>query len=105
VVRVAELVDLQRVSGVGVRTTVHALPAAVQVVEAVVLLVDHHDVVDLRQLIVARRTGGAGAEDHGEPDGGGEGQPAAAAASPRNVFHVLASSLDPVRPTITRLRP
>ncbi len=53
----AVLVDLGRVRGVGVGESVHAFPAAVQVVEAVVLLVDHHDVVDLRKLVTA--AGGA----------------------------------------------
>ena len=49
------LADLKRVRRVGVCTPVHTLPAAVQVVEAVVLFVDHHDVIDLPKRV---RSGG-----------------------------------------------
>jgi hypothetical protein len=50
--RWACLRNLQRVGGVGVGKPVHALPAAVQVVEAVVLLVDDDDVLDLLKLLL-----------------------------------------------------
>ena len=40
------LLDLQRMRGVGTRQAVDAFPAAIQVVEAMVLLVDDDDVVD-----------------------------------------------------------
>ena len=46
------LPDLRRVRGIGVGEAANALPAAVQVVEAVVLLVDDDDVVDLAELVV-----------------------------------------------------
>jgi len=44
-VRGARLVHLRRVGGVGGREAADALPAAVEVVERVVLLVDHHQVL------------------------------------------------------------
>jgi hypothetical protein len=37
------------VGGIGAAETVDAFPPAVQIVEAVVLLVDDHDVVDLAE--------------------------------------------------------
>src|SRR5438876_10335738 len=48
-VRRAGLADLDRVSGVGPVEAVDVLPAAVQVVEAVVLLVDDDDVLEPRK--------------------------------------------------------
>ncbi len=62
----AVLVDLRGVRGVGVRAAVHALPAAVEVVEAVVLLVDDHDVLDLRELVLParRRQPARGGQQH-----------------------------------------
>src|SRR5207249_139643 len=51
--------DLRRVARTSLRKAVDALPAPVQVVEAVVLLVDDDDVVDPREagspLVVARK--------------------------------------------------
>src|SRR4029453_8452419 len=44
----------------GVAQAVDALPHAVQVVEAVVLLVDHHDVVDPLEAVRAGATGAVG---------------------------------------------
>jgi hypothetical protein len=60
------LVDLRGVGFVRAREPVHALPRAVQVVEAVVLLVDDDDVVDLAEVGaitwpgLARRSGRRG---------------------------------------------
>ena len=48
VVRACRLADLERVSRISVRASVHTLPIAVQVVEAVVLFVDDNDVIDSR---------------------------------------------------------
>src|SRR2546430_6514954 len=55
------LLYLLRVGGVRTCQAVDALPAAVQVVEAMVLLIDHHDVVDLaerRLAMIGLRSGG-----------------------------------------------
>jgi hypothetical protein len=50
---------------IGVREPANALPVAVEVVEAVVLLVDDHDVVDRPQLVrVAAPPGGGAAREH-----------------------------------------
>src|SRR4029453_19483715 len=54
VIRRAGLVDLDGAGRGGGAQAVHLLPAAVEVVEAVVLLVDDHNVVDRRQPV---RTG------------------------------------------------
>src|SRR5204863_256026 len=67
----AVLFDLERVRGGRVRPPIHAWPAAIKVVEAVVLLVDHNDVVDS---VEAFRVGGrldapdpwSGGDDRGE---------------------------------------
>src|SRR5882724_9038178 len=40
--------------GIGVCASVHALPAAVEIVETVVLLVNDNDVLDFAELAVAR---------------------------------------------------
>ena len=65
----AGLAQLDRVRGVGVSETADTLPAAVQIVEAVVLLVDHDDVPDRPQLVrVGVRVGGRAAR-HDESDG------------------------------------
>src|SRR4029453_11557363 len=75
----AGLVDLGGAGPGGVAQAVDALPHAVEVVEAVVLLVDHHDVVDPRQPI---RTGGGGGgtpgwdPPQGPPGEQGQDQPA-----------------------------
>ena len=54
-VGVAGLVDLRACAPASaLREAVHALPAAVQVVEAVVLLVDDDDVLDLLELLRVR---------------------------------------------------
>src|SRR5215470_9306533 len=56
------LADLDRVSCSSARDTVHPLPPTIEVVEAVVLLIDDDDVLDLREWpgVVREDGGGAG---------------------------------------------
>jgi len=69
----AGLVDLDGVGRAGVGKAVHAFPTAVEVVEAVVFLVDDDEVFDFRQL--RRCVGGHGASPgRGQNQTGGKGR-------------------------------
>ena len=63
--RRACLIDLGRMGGVGVGEPVDAFPPAVEVVEAVVLLVDDDDVPNRVQLLVVSLAGPATGAGHG----------------------------------------
>src|SRR5438067_10046645 len=95
------MVDLLRVARSRILATVHALPAAVEIVEAVVLLVDHHDVVDAREAVVAAAVDvgarSSGADDRGQREDGRQGQQTATAESVQDLSHLL-----PFSPSVPR---